>query len=403
MEPVLPHPPAGAPPPPSPALAEFHASLAARKARATPALLAVIVALFALQSYWGDGGGVAASVRMGAVAPGEAYAQPWRLLAYALLHVNLQHLAANGLSLLSLGMFYERLLGTGRFLTLFALASLGGGVAARSVGAQSVMVGASGALWGILGVASALALRPGDTLPAEVQAGFRRGAATNMAIQVAVSFLPGVSWQAHLGGGLVGFALMASGALRPRAGRRARWSAAGALSGLALAGCMAAALASGRPWELAAPPALHAEALGDTGLSIDLPARPRVEGAGGGREFVAGDALLDGFMVSVRVATHTRPAADHELAALASEILAELGGAAVPAGMTADGAARLERLPDGTAVVARSFAMANDTRLERRVAVRRGEAVIVDVARRRDDARTAGLGARVVASVRAGP
>jgi hypothetical protein len=143
------------------------------------------------------------------------------------------------------------------------------------------MVGASGALWGILGVASALALRPGDTLPAEVQAGFRRSIATNMAIQVAVSFLPGVSWQAHLGGGLVGFALMASGVLRPGArARRALWSAAGALSALALAGCMAAALASGRPWELAAPPALHAEALGDTGLTIDLPARPARRGGG---------------------------------------------------------------------------------------------------------------------------
>jgi hypothetical protein len=76
--PFPPTDPAGAPPPPSPALAQFHASLAARRARATPVLLAAIVALFALQSYWGDGGGVASSVRMGAVAPGEAYGQPWR-------------------------------------------------------------------------------------------------------------------------------------------------------------------------------------------------------------------------------------------------------------------------------------------------------------------------------------
>lgn len=380
-------------------LARFHASLASRRAPATPVLLAAIVALFALQSYWG-GASVASSVRMGAVAPGEAYGQPWRLLSYALLHVNLQHLVANGLSLLSLGMFYEKLLGTGRFLLLFALAALGGGIAARTVGSHAVMVGASGALWGVLGVASALALRPGDTLPAEVQASFRRSTATSMAIQVFVSFLPGVSWQAHLGGGLVGFALMISGLLRPGDARRALWGLLGALSALSLALCMAAALAFGRPWELAAPPALHPEALGDTALTLDLPARPRAEGSGDAREYVAGDALVDGFMVSVRVSPHTRPASSDELPALAAEVLGDLSRAPVPQGMTADGAARSERLADGTPVVARSFGMANDTRLERRIAVRRAEVVIVDVARRRDDARTADLGLRVLASVR---
>jgi hypothetical protein len=46
--------------------------------------------------------------------------------------------------------------------------------------------------------------------------------------------------------------------------------------------------------------------------------------------------------------------------------------------------------------------MANNTRLERRIAVRPGELVIVDVARRRDDARTLELGQRILVSVRDG-
>jgi membrane associated rhomboid family serine protease len=382
--------------------ARFHASLATRRAPATPVLLAVMVGLFALQSYWGDSASIATSVRMGAVAPGEAYGQPWRLLAYALLHVNLQHLLANGVSLLSLGTFYERLLGTGRFLVVFTLAALGGGVAARLVGAQSVMVGASGAIWGLLGVSSALALRPGDTLPAEVQANFRRSTATNMAIQVFVSFLPGVSWQAHFGGGIVGFALMLTGLVRPSEARRALWGVAGGIGALALAGAMAAALVVGRPWELGEPPALHAEALVGTTLTLDLPARPRVEGSGDAREYVAGDALVDGFMVSVRVAPHTFPATAEQLPGLAAETLAGLSSVALGEGMTADGAARSERLADGTPMVARDFGMANHTRLERRIAVRRGELVIVDVARRRDDARTLELAQRILASVRDG-
>jgi hypothetical protein len=200
----------------------------------------------------------------------------------------------------------------------------------------------------------------------------------------------------------VGFALMLTGLVRPSEARRAVWGVAGGLGALALAGAMAAALAVGRPWELGEPPALHAEALVGTTLTLDLPARPRVEGSGEAREYVAGDALVDGFVVSVRVAPHTFPATAEQLPGLAAETLAGLSSVALGEGMTADGAARRERLADGTVMVARDFGMANNTRLERRIAVRPGELVIVDVARRRDDARTLELGQRILVSVRDG-
>ncbi len=232
-------------------LASFQDQLSSRSARVTTAALAVIAALFAAQWALGDHG-IVTDLRMGALAPSLVAREPWRLVSYAFLHANGQHVAFNAMTLYSLGSFYERLLGRWRFAGLFVASAIGGGVAACFAGPTHIMVGASGALWGMLGVSFALALRPGDTLPAALLPGFRRNAALNLALQVAVSMLPHVSWQAHLGGGLAGFALMLSGALRPRADGRgeAAWRVAGGLSVALSLASIAAALAVGQPWTL---------------------------------------------------------------------------------------------------------------------------------------------------------
>lgn len=232
-------------------LASFQDQLASRSAKVTTAALAVIAVLFAAQWALGDHG-IAADIRMGALAPSLVAREPWRLVSYAFLHANGQHVAFNAMTLYSLGSFYERLLGRWRFAALFVASAIGGGVAGYFAGPTHIMVGASGALWGMLGVSFALALRPGDTLPAALLPGFRRNAALNLALQVAVSMLPHVSWQAHLGGGLAGFALMLSGVLRPRADGRGEgaWRVVGVLAIALSLTSIAAALAVGQPWAL---------------------------------------------------------------------------------------------------------------------------------------------------------
>src|ERR1051326_2437908 len=76
----------------------------------------------------------------------------WRALAAMFLHVNVLHLATNTFSLWQLGTLYEQMFGSRRlFLTYFATGLLGSFASAKMLPANAVGVGASGAIFGILG------------------------------------------------------------------------------------------------------------------------------------------------------------------------------------------------------------------------------------------------------------
>ena len=62
--------------------------------------------------------------------PELAAGQWWRLLTYALVHYGLLHLAMNVYGHIALGGLVERMFGSVRFLLLYLLSALGGGVAA---------------------------------------------------------------------------------------------------------------------------------------------------------------------------------------------------------------------------------------------------------------------------------
>lgn len=74
----------------------------------------------------------------------------WRLLSATLLHGNLIHIFFNSFALYSLGPESERIYGTGRFLALYILAGLGGSVASYLL-SPAPSVGASGAIFGLIG------------------------------------------------------------------------------------------------------------------------------------------------------------------------------------------------------------------------------------------------------------
>lgn len=74
----------------------------------------------------------------------------WRLLSATLLHGNLIHIFFNSFALYSLGPESERIYGTRRFLALYTLAGLGGSVASYLL-SPAPSVGASGAIFGLIG------------------------------------------------------------------------------------------------------------------------------------------------------------------------------------------------------------------------------------------------------------
>src|SRR2546423_5917495 len=108
--------------------------------------------MFLLESLWGASDSVETLLRMGATLPRLVHAgQAWRLFSYAFLHIGFPHLMVNLWALAVLGPFLERLVGSARFLLLYALAALGGGVAVVAFGPGGIpTAGASGALWGLM-------------------------------------------------------------------------------------------------------------------------------------------------------------------------------------------------------------------------------------------------------------
>ncbi len=92
------------------------------------------------------------------VAQGEA----WRLLTSIFLHSGLIHLAFNMVALYFLGSFAETAFGRWRFLSLYVLSGLSGGIAYLYFGTfDQPAVGASGAIFGLLGSILGYALRRG--------------------------------------------------------------------------------------------------------------------------------------------------------------------------------------------------------------------------------------------------
>ena len=83
--------------------------------------------------------------------PYVADGQWWRLITSAFLHASILHIALNMLALWWLGSMVEQLLGHGRYLALYFAAGLAGAAGALLVTPLQPTVGASGAIYGILG------------------------------------------------------------------------------------------------------------------------------------------------------------------------------------------------------------------------------------------------------------
>jgi membrane associated rhomboid family serine protease len=170
----------------------------------TLGLIAVNVAMFVA---------TAVSAALGGVSPLQNYSSPlfaalsqvpgqvsggewWRLITAAFLHFGPLHLALNMLALLVFGSELERLLGRGRFVVLYLVSALGGATAIQLFSAPDTAVaGASTAIYGLLGGLGVVLVVLRQDL---------RGLLTLLAINLFISFLPGVSLLGHLGGLVTG-------------------------------------------------------------------------------------------------------------------------------------------------------------------------------------------------------
>jgi membrane associated rhomboid family serine protease len=138
-----------------------------------------------------------------------------RLLVSGFLHSSILHLVMNMFALVQIGPFCERLLGSRSFLIIYLAALLGSAwVSGVSYGSSLVSVGASGAIFGVIGIMLAAAVR------GAVTGGIRRKMYGTAATFVAYQFLAefqgfakggsGIDQIAHGSGLLIGFLICLS-------------------------------------------------------------------------------------------------------------------------------------------------------------------------------------------------
>ncbi|MEV7356011.1 rhomboid family intramembrane serine protease [Kitasatospora sp. NPDC091276] len=152
-------------------------------------------------------------------------AQWYRLLTSVFLHLQWWHIGMNMLVLYWLGPTLEEALGRLRFLALYLLSGLGGSTLAFLIDGNSLRsVGASGAIFGLIGATVVMQLRNRGPL-APVMA--------FLVFNLVVTFSrTDIDWRAHIGGLVVG-ALTAAGLMYAPRERR------GLVQGLALTGSLA--------------------------------------------------------------------------------------------------------------------------------------------------------------------
>jgi membrane associated rhomboid family serine protease len=152
----------------------------------------------------------------------------WRLLTSGFLHAGFIHIAFNMYLLWVLGQMLEPALGSVRFGAIYFTSLLAGSFGALLVDPNVHTVGASGAVFGLMGAAF-VELRARGIDP------FQAGIGGLIAINLVISFLiPNIAWGAHIGG-LIG-GVLATFVLRAGDQMRSRF--------LGLAGCAALAVAA---------------------------------------------------------------------------------------------------------------------------------------------------------------
>jgi rhomboid protease GluP len=128
-----------------------------------------------------------------------------RLLFSMFLHGSIIHFLMNGLALFFLGGFLERYLGYVRYTLIYLLSGLGSSIAVVLFGPNAITIGASGAIYGVVGALFLLiTLRP-NWFPPQAAKSIR----TLIVVNLILTFvLPSISLEGHLGGLLVGVILI---------------------------------------------------------------------------------------------------------------------------------------------------------------------------------------------------
>ena len=172
-------------------------------------LIGINIVFFGLESLQGGAQDREVALRFGAqYTPYVERGQWYRLFLSMFLHAGFLHLMCNMYSLYNLGPALERFFGRPLYLGLYLASGLAGNILTyvieRRTGRHSISMGASGAVFGLLGAYLVLALWPG------IEGVSLYGILRVLAINAVYTFANRrINAMAHLGGLVCGAALTA--------------------------------------------------------------------------------------------------------------------------------------------------------------------------------------------------
>jgi membrane associated rhomboid family serine protease len=152
--------------------------------------------------------------------PGVSDGAYWQLLTSAFTHVEIWHIGFNMLALYVLGPQLELVIGRARFLALYLLSAFAGSALVYwAAPVSQSTVGASGAIFGLMGALLVVALKV-------------RANAQEILMWIGINFVltlvvSNISWQGHLGGFVGGLLIAAVLVYAPRGPRRTTFQVSG--------------------------------------------------------------------------------------------------------------------------------------------------------------------------------
>ena len=174
-----------------------------KKPVATAVIFAVCALLLAVTTFLPQGDEILWN--FGLSAEGIARGEYYRFLTSMFLHSGIMHLVSNGVYLYYFGVRSEKLLGAGRFLLLYFVAGICGGLLSVFLGdGYGVSIGASGAIYGLLGTMLLLTKKRGARYTGMSYSTMLLLAATAICMGF---FEPNVDNLGHIGGFLGGMAM----------------------------------------------------------------------------------------------------------------------------------------------------------------------------------------------------
>jgi membrane associated rhomboid family serine protease len=171
-------------------------ALASGSAPITRALIAINVAVYLLTAAQGGGfnapGGRVFDKTI-LYGPFVAHGDWWRLVTAMFLHASILHIAFNMYALWVIGTPVEQYLGRVRYIGLYFVSGLAGSAGALLQAPHTPTLGASGAIFGILGAMLIIEW--------QVTGRLAGNAMTWIIINLVISFaIPNISWGGHVGG-----------------------------------------------------------------------------------------------------------------------------------------------------------------------------------------------------------